>query len=123
MKKIIAIVLAFSALAFVSAQGTVGEPDAASIGIDTAQQKLQVVTVDKFESAGFWNVYIMPDEGVANGRLFTGGPAAKADEPKPEERYVGIDPKIADVQTYGARVDFFKRGFNTVYVLAQKPIP
>lgn len=110
-------------LALVSAQETVGNPDPNAIGIDTAQQKLQVVTVDKFESAGFWNVYISPDEGVANGRLFNGGAAAKADEPKPEERYVGIDPKIADVQAYGAKVEFFKRGHNTIYVLAQKPIP
>jgi len=123
MKKIITVLIAVSALSVAFAQETVGSPDPRAIGIDTAQQKLQTVTVDKFESAGFWNVYISPDEGVANGRLFVGGPAAKADEPKPEERYVGIDPKVADVHTFGAKVEFFKRGYNTVYVLAQKPIP
>ncbi|PKL09570.1 MAG: flagellar filament protein FlaA [Spirochaetae bacterium HGW-Spirochaetae-7] len=123
MKKTIAVLLAFSAIALVSAQATVGAPDPNAIGIDTAQQKLQVVAVDKFESAGFWNVHISPDEGVASGRLFTGGPAAKADEPKPEERYVGIDPKIADIQAYGAKVEFFKRGDNTILVMAQKPLP
>jgi len=123
MKKTIAVLLAISALTLATAQETVGSPDPAAIGIDTAQQKLQVVTVDKFEAAGFWSVYMSADEGVTNGRLFSGGPVAKADEPKPEERYVGIDPKIADVQTFGAKVEFFKRGFNTIYVLAQKPIP
>lgn len=123
MKKIFAVILAFSAIAVGFAQETVGSPDPNAIGVDTAQQKLQVVTVDKFEAAGFWNVFISADEGIANGRLFTGGPAAKADEPKPEERYTGIDPKIADVYSYGARIDFFRRGFNSFFVLAQKPIP
>jgi hypothetical protein len=123
MKKTIAVLVAFFALAATWAQETVGSPDPNAIGIDTAQQKLQVVTVDKFEAAGFWSVFISADEGVANGRLFVGGPAAKADEPKPEERYVGIDPKVADTQAFGAKVEFFKRGFNTVYILAQKPIP
>lgn len=123
MKKIFAVVLAIVAIASGFAQETVGSPDPNAIGIDTAQQKLQTVTVDKFEAAGFWNVYISADEGVANGRLFSGGPLAKADEPKPEERYTGIDPKIADIYSYGARIDFFRRGFNSFFVLAQKPIP
>jgi len=123
MKKIIAVILALSTVIAIHAQDSVGSPDANAIGIDTAQQKLQVVSIDKFEAAGFWSVYISADEGVSNGRLFSGGPMAKADEPKPEERYTGIDPKIADVYSFGARVDFFRRGFNTVYVLAQKPLP
>lgn len=123
MKKILAFLLACSALSFASAQATVGNPDPNAIGVDTAQQKLQIVSVDKFEAAGFWNVSISSDEGVASGRLFTGGPAAKATEPKPEERYTGIDPKIADTQAFGARIDFFKRGYNVLTITAQKPIP
>lgn len=123
MKNIITVILAFSVLSFSFAQETVGGPDPNAIGVDTAQQKLQTVTVDKFESAGFWSVMISPDEGVANGRLFSGGPAAKADEPKPEERYAGIDPKLSDIYSYGAKVEFIKRGYNTIYIMAQKPIP
>ena len=123
MKKIIAVIMAFSAIIAVQAQDSVGTPDPNAIGIDTAQQKLQLVSIDKFEAAGFWNVSISADEGVSSGRLFAGGSLAKADEPKPEERYTGIDPKIADVYSFGARIDFFRRGFNTVYVLAQKPLP
>jgi hypothetical protein len=123
MKKIIAVILALSTIIAVQAQDTVGSPDPNAIGIDTAQQKLQTVSIDKFESAGFWEVAISADEGVSNGRLFSGGPLAKADEPKPEERYAGIDPKLSDTYSFGARIDFFRRGFNTVYVLAQKPLP
>lgn len=123
MKKIFTIILALSVLSAAFAQETVGSPDPNAIGVDTAQQKLQTVTVDKFESAGFWNVQISRDEGIASGRLFAGGPAAKADEPKSEERYTGIDPKLADIYSYGAKVEFFRRGYNTVYVMAQKPIP
>ncbi|MDX9957492.1 MAG: flagellar filament outer layer protein FlaA [Clostridia bacterium] len=123
MKKIIAIILAFSIVASVMAQATVGTPDPNSIGIDTAQQKLQTVSVDKFEAAGFWGVYISPDEGIAAGRLFQGGPAGKENEPKPEERYVGIDPKIADQYVYGIRTDFFRRGHNQIQIIAQKPLP
>ncbi|MBN1520543.1 MAG: flagellar filament protein FlaA [Spirochaetales bacterium] len=123
MKKIFVVVLAFALAGLAAAQDTVGTPDADSIGNDTAQQKLQMVSVDKFESAGFWNAYISPDEGFIQSRLFVGSPAGKAEEPAPEERYTGIDPKIADQYSFGVRVDFFRRGFNQVYVLAQKPIP
>lgn len=123
MKKTVVALLALTIAASAWAQDTVGTPNPAAIGVDTAQQKLQIVSVDKFEAAGFWSAYISPDEGVIHSRLFLGGPAAKASEPKPEERYAGIDPMIADQYSFGARVDFFRRGFNEVLILAQKPIP
>ena len=85
MKKIIAVIMAFSAIIAVQAQDSVGTPDPNAIGIDTAQQKLQLVSIDKFEAAGFWNVSISADEGVSSGRLFAGGSLAKADEPKPQD--------------------------------------
>ncbi len=124
MKKIIVIALSLSLLAATAfAQNAVGEPDPNTIGVDTAQQKLKEVSVDKFESAGFWKAYISSDEGYIQFRLFTGGPAAKADEPIADERYVGIDPKIADKFVFGVRTDFFRRGYNTIKILADKPIP
>lgn len=101
MKKVFLLFTAFLMISSVWAQATVGEPDPASIGVDSAQQKLQIVSVDKFESAGFWNVYMSPDEGIVSGRQFVGGPAGKLDEPNPEERYTGIDPKVADQYSYG----------------------
>ena len=124
MKKIVVIALSLSLIvAAVSAQNSVGEPDPNTIGVDTAQQKLKEVSVDKFESEGFWKAYISADEGYIQYRLFEGGPAAKADEPIADERYVGIDPKVADRFVLGVRTDFFRRGNNEIKLLADKPIP
>ncbi len=123
--------LAFAALALLVAgpafaQTTspeVGTPDPTRIGVDTAQQKLKEVSVDKFEAAGFWNAYISADEGFIQARLFEGGPAGKANEPLADERYIGIDPKIADKQVLGVRTDFFRRGHNEIFIMAKRPIP
>jgi hypothetical protein len=123
MKTIIAVLMALSILAAAGAQPSVGNPDPNRIGVDTAQQKLQTVSVDKFEAAGSWNVYVSSDSGVATGRPFEGGPAGKADEPAVEERYAGIDPLVADKYVYGIRVDFLRRGHSEILVMANKPIP
>lgn len=123
MKKIILIALALCLTAFVSAQTAVGDPNPNDIGVDTAQQKLKEVSVDKFEAAGFWKAFISPDEGTIQYRLFEGSPAGKAAEPIPDERYVGIDPKVADKHVLGIRTDFFRRGYNEIRILADKPIP
>jgi hypothetical protein len=101
----------------------VGSPDPTRIGVDTAQQKLKEISVDKFESAGFWDALMSSDEGLIQSRLFEGGPAGKALEPIPDERYIGIDPKVADMYSFGARVDFYRRGYNEIFVMAKKPIP
>ena len=100
MKKAIIALLAFAALsASVFSQATtvpaaatpaaaqpadVTAPDASKIGIDTAQQKLKEVSVDQFESAGFWNASISTDEGIVTARLFSGKPAS--DTPWPTTR-------------------------------------
>ncbi|MBL8967782.1 MAG: flagellar filament protein FlaA [Spirochaetaceae bacterium] len=105
------------------ASAEIATPDPNKIGVDTAQQKLKEVSVDKFEAAGFWNAYISADEGYIQARLFEGGPAAKANEPIPDERYVGIDPKVADKYVLGVRTDFYRRGFNELLIVAKRPIP
>jgi len=104
-------------------QPEVGAPAAGSIGVDTAQQKLKEISVDKFEQAGFWVPSMSTDEGIVTGRLFKGSPAGKAAEPLPDERLINIDNTVADTQVLGVRVDFLRRGFNSFQVLAQKPIP
>lgn len=128
MKKIIIIACALSLLTFAAVAQTapepvVGEPNPNAIGVDSAQQKLKEVSIDKFEAAGFWKAYISTDEGYIQYRLFEGGPAAKANEPIPDEQAAGIDPKVADRFVLGVRTDFFRRGFNEIKVLAEKPIP
>lgn len=104
-------------------QPNIGTPDATRIGVDTAQQKLKEVSVDKFEAAGFWNAFMSADDGFIQGRLFEGSPAGKANEPIPDERYVGIDPKVADKYVFGARTEFFHRGVDEMYIMAKRPIP
>ncbi|MBP7095247.1 MAG: flagellar filament protein FlaA [Spirochaetia bacterium] len=102
-------------------QAAFGEPDPTAIGIDTAQQKLKEVSVEKFESAGFWSASISPDEGIIQARLFDGSPAGKV--AIEDETAAGIDPKVADKFVFGARVDFFRRGFNTFRLFPSRAIP
>lgn len=127
---IAALALILLAAAGISAQtataapaAAIGSPDPTRIGVDSAQQKLKEVSIDKFEAAGFWDAKMSADEGMIQSRLFEGSPAGKALEPIPEERYVGIDPKVADKYALGVRVDFYRRGFNELWVMAKKPIP
>lgn len=123
MKKILIITMMILSTGFIFAQASVGEPDPQNIGVDTAQQKLKEVSVNKFEDAGFWNTYISADDGIATTRQFVGGPAAKAEEEIPEERYIGIDPKVADQYIVGSRIDFFRRGFHEIFILPTRPVP
>ncbi|MCX7024065.1 MAG: flagellar filament protein FlaA [Spirochaetes bacterium] len=124
MKKLfiatVALTLSFS---FAGAQSSPGQPDPNKVGIDTAQQNLKLVSIDKFEAEGFWTASISSDQGISQYRLFKGGPKALADMPIPDERYSGIDPKVADQYVLGVRTDFYHRGFNTITVMAKRPIP
>jgi len=101
----------------------IGTPDANKIGIETAQQKLKEVAIDKFEASGFWDASISSDEGVITARLFEGRPAASAAEPVPDPRYVGQDPKIIDKYVLGVKTEFYSRGFNEIFITAKRPIP
>jgi len=132
MKKAIIVLLAItvaSGAAFAqAAQGSkpaseIGAPDPSRIGAETAQQKLKEVSIDKFETDGFWNAYISADEGYIQTRLFTGSPQGKAQEPIADERYVGIDPQTSDTHVLGVRTDFYIRSASEIYVLAKRPLP
>ena len=96
---------------------SMSDPDASRVGNDSAKQELKEVSVDLFEREGFWNVHISPDYGVIAGRLFEGSPAAKesiSDEKAKE---------ATDTHVFGTRVDFFRRGVNSFFVTAERPIP
>ncbi len=124
MKKLLFALVALTvSVSFALAQNSVGQADPNKVGIETAQQNLKLVSVDKFEQEGFWSTHISSDEGLTQYRLFKGGPLALKDKPLADERYSGIDPKIADQYVLGVRTDFYHRGFNTILVLAQRPIP
>ena len=72
---------------------------------------------DSFEREGSWNVHISSDNGVITGRLFEGSPAAK------EELNDSGNQQIEDTKVLGVKVEFFRRGVNSFYITAARPIP
>ena len=94
---------------------SLADPDPNVIGNDSAASALKQVSIDKFERDGSWNVHISPDAGVITSRLFDGSPEAK-------EQLEGEDPE-QDTKVLGVKVEFFRRGVNSIYVTAVRPLP
>jgi hypothetical protein len=119
MKKflIIAFFLLIAGFLYAQQQREVGSPDPERLGIDSAQQMLKEISVDKFEHDGFWRSTMSSDEGYTTTRLFNGSPLGK--EPIPEEE--GLN--IPDKSVLGTRVDFLRRGHNTFTIYPTRPIP
>ncbi len=97
----------------------VGEPTAADIGKDQAQQLLKEVSVEKFEDAAYWYASMALDMGIAQVKRLTGSPAAK--QPIPDEAAIGI--KEDDKYVLGVKVSFFHRGVAEFSVHPQNPVP
>ena len=117
MKRLMIVALFLVAAAcMVYAQQEVGDADPYMIGLDSAQQMLKEVSVDKFEKEGYWYSSMSSDEGYTMSRLFSGGPAAK--EPIPDEE--GLD--IPDEYVLGTKVDYLRRGYNTFTIRPIRPI-
>jgi hypothetical protein len=119
MKRLTVIVLCLFAAGLVFAQqrNEVGSPNPEMLGIDSAQQQLKEVSVDKFEHDGFWRSTMSADEGYTTTRLFAGSPASK--EPVPEEE--GME--IPDKYVLGSRIDFLRRGYNSFTIYPIRPVP
>lgn len=115
MKKFLIATFLLVIGSFIYAQ--VGEPDPQRLGIESAQQMLKEVSVDRFEHDGFWRSTMSSDEGYVTSRLFAGGPAGK--QAIPEE--AGID--IVDRYVFGTRVDYLRRGHNSFTIYPTRPIP
>jgi len=98
---------------------TAGEPTAADIGKDQAQQLLKEVSVDKFEDAAFWYAAMPLDMGISTAKRLTGTPAAK--QPIADEVALGI--KEDDKYVLGVKVAFFRRGDSYFSVHPQNPVP
>jgi hypothetical protein len=92
--------------------------DPEGIGRDTAQQRLQEVSISKFEDSGFWRVYMPIDQGVIEGRRFEGTPNDK--EALPEEEALGI--ATPDDYVLGVKASFFRRGNAEIYVQPIRPL-
>lgn len=121
MKKIVTVILALTLSAAVFAQNqnqdpdSLASPDPTVIGNDSAKQALKEVSVDRFELEGSWNASISPDYGVISSRLFAGSPMAK--EPLKGEE------DAPDTNVLGVKVEFFRRGVNSFYIRAARPLP
>lgn len=130
MKKLLLIILSLMLVCLLSfsqeAEDTnetveIGKPDAAKIGIDSSQQYLKEISVTKFEDAAFWVGNVPTDLGYITLRRLPGGTLNKV--VIPEEAELGIDPKEADKNVLGVKVDFIKRGMITFTVAPIRPIP
>jgi len=120
MKKffIIAFFLLIASLIYAQTpEREIGGADPQRLGIDSAQQMIREVSVDKFEHDGFWRSTMSNDEGYTTTRLFDGSPAGKEDIPEEE----GLN--IPDRYVLGTRVDFLRRGYNSFTIYPTRPIP
>ncbi len=113
------ILVAAAGAAFGQLEGEPGEPNPATLGVDTAQQKLMEISVSKFEDAGFWYGAMSVDQGITVLRRFKGSPAEK--EILKQEVESGIQE--ADDFVLGTRVSFYRRGVNSFSVSPVRPIP
>jgi len=126
MKKITWTILIVFIVSFASfaqqADRPVGEPDPNKLGIDSAQQNLEDITITKFEDAGFWFATIPRDQGIISWRRLEGEPIARANldaERMKNEEALNI-PKGKYV--LGVRVDFYKRGMNAFNIYPMRPL-
>jgi hypothetical protein len=120
MKKIIIITLSLLLLVTsLSFSQTAGGPAPASIGVDSAQQKLVEVSVTKFEDIAYWNSTMPLDDGFIQIRRFEGAPLAK--EALAGE--VASNVKERDKYVLGAKVQYIKRNMGSFCIFPVKPLP
>jgi hypothetical protein len=95
---------------------SLASPDPTVIGNDSAAQALREVSVDRFELEGSWNAHISPDNGVISCRILSGSPLAK--EPLNDAN----NQEMSDSKVFGVKTEFFRRGVNSFFVTAARPI-
>ena len=126
MKKLVALLcVLFLAVSVFAQNSSLTEPDPSVVGADSAAQALREISLDLFEREGAWNCRISPDVGVISGRLFDGGPYSNLDAEAKQEQ-IKLPAEVADAENdtvYGVKVEFFRRGINTFYITAARPIP
>jgi hypothetical protein len=118
MRKFLTIALILCIAGFTFAQNQdIGDPDPERLGIETGQQMIKEVSIDKFEHEGFWRSKMSGDDGYTTTRLFAGSPAGKQSIPEEE------DKDIPDKFVLGTRVDFLRRGYSNFTIYPARPIP
>jgi hypothetical protein len=114
---IITLILCIGGFVFAQQNQQIGDPDPSRLGIETGQQLIKEVSVDRFEHDGFWRARMSHDEGYTTSRLFAGAPAGKQKIPEEEEM------DIPDDYVLGTRVDFLRRGYSQFFIRPARPIP
>lgn len=116
MKKLVTILVISCLFGAAFAQNSsLSAPDPTTVGNDSARQSLREVSVDLFEREGSWNASISPDNGIISTRLFTGSPLGK----QPLEENADVE----DSKVLGVKAEFFRRGINSFYITAARPLP
>ncbi len=98
-----------------SNNNSVSTPQPAEIGINSAQQDLREVSVDKFEDDGFWQAKMPPDDGLIFLRRFEGAPA--------DRKPIPGDVKESDKYVLGVKVEFLHRAVTNAEIIPIRPIP
>ena len=121
MKKLIILIAAVACTAaLVYAQNAdLTAPDPTIVGADSANFALREVSIDLFEREGSWNVKMSPDYGIITGRFFEGGPDSEA---KSTVSSGSGEQAVSDKRTYGAKVEFFRRGINSFFITPSQPL-
>jgi len=116
MKRFLSLLLPLLTASILFAQtneAATGANNTSELGLDTGQQELREISVEKFEMEGSWYGAISQDSGYISARLFEGSPDAK--EP------IGEDQE-PDKYVLGARVSFLKRGHTHFTLYPVRPI-
>lgn len=119
MKRYLIVCLILVSVLTGAAAQAAGQPDPTLIGVDTAQQMLQEISLSKFEDAGMWRATMPRDFGVATIRKIQGGPLDK--EPIAAEVEAGIDE--VDNYVLGVKAYYYKRAPEYISIYPSRPIP
>jgi hypothetical protein len=114
---IIAVLLVVTGILWAQQEEEIGSTNPESLGVESAQQQLKEVSVDKFEHEGFWLSTMSSDAGYTMTRLFAGGPSGK----QPIEDEEGME--VPDKYVLGTRIDFLRRGHTSFTIYPVRPIP
>lgn len=112
------IALLFAGFFAVALSAQDSNPNASNLGVNTAQQRLQEVSISKFEDPGFWVVTMPLDHGIIEHRRFEGAPANK----RPLEAEEATAATDSDDYVLGVKTQYYRRGWTSLSIQAARPL-
>jgi hypothetical protein len=94
------------------------ETDPTRVGNETSEQTISEVSVDLFDREGAWSAKMPSDEGFITSTTIDGGPDGKTPLPQ-----VDGAPTPEDTKILAVKVEFYRRGMNTFFMVPQRPLP